>query len=126
MGNLHIAGATLHANFLQGVPAEGMQFKLLDTVVTTGEFNQLVLPELPQGLVWNTSQLYGDGLLTIDAAGLVGDFDGDGKVGFRDFLILSSTFGKVGAGLLADADDNDMVDFNDFLLLADNFGASRA
>ena len=125
-GTLHIAGSTLQVNLVDGTPAEGMQFQLIDTVATTGKFDHLVLPELPQGLVWNASELYSEGVLRIDAAELAGDFDGDGQVGFADFLILSSTFNQVGTDLQADANNDEVVDFNDFLILSDNFGARQS
>ena len=57
----------------------------------------------------------------------LGDADGNGEVGFSDFLKLSGNFGKVDA-VLADGDFNDdgnCAHFADFLLLAMNFGKSH-
>lgn len=52
-----------------------------------------------------------------------GDIDGDGEVGFGDFLQLSQTFGKrVDVGRGGDLDGDGHVAFADFLLLARNFG----
>ncbi len=66
-------------------------------------------------------------LLTCDlgvAPSIVADFDCDNEVGFRDFLLLSDTFGDAvdtpGAG--ADLDSDGMVGFSDFLLLSEDFG----
>lgn len=56
---------------------------------------------------------------------LAGDVDGDGLVGFSDFLLLSSNFGNTGEGLPGDLDENGTVDFGDFLILAHFFGASE-
>ena len=53
-----------------------------------------------------------------------GDIDGDGTVGFTDFLILSSNFGQTSNEDLLDGDlDGDgTVGFTDFLILSANFG----
>ena len=53
-----------------------------------------------------------------------GDLDFDGEVGFKDFLMLSSSFGKQFDVSYSDGDiDGDgRVAFSDFLMLAANFG----
>ena len=55
-----------------------------------------------------------------------GDADGDGKVAFADFLILSANFGKQVDAVWADGDFNEdgRVEFADFLILSENFGES--
>ena len=55
---------------------------------------------------------------------ILGDADGDGEVGFADFLILSSNFGKSNDVVFADGDfdSNGEVDFADFLILSQAFG----
>lgn len=50
------------------------------------------------------------------------DLDGNGIVGFSDFLMLSAQFGNSGAGLSADVDCNGVIDFADFLQMAGDFG----
>ena len=56
---------------------------------------------------------------------LAGDADGNGKVEFADFLLLSTNFGKQDAVWAdGDFDDNGNVEFADFLLLSTNFGKS--
>ena len=56
---------------------------------------------------------------------LAGDADGNGKVEFADFLILSTNFGKQDAERAdGDFDGNGIVDFSDFLALSTN-GAFR-
>ena len=54
------------------------------------------------------------------------DFDGDGAVGFTDFLLFSSKFGlsEGDAGFEAqyDLDGNGMVGFSDFLIFVQGFG----
>ena len=49
-----------------------------------------------------------------------GDINGDGEVGFGDFLILAKWFGR--PNQTADLDASGLVDFADFLQLAANFG----
>ena len=52
-----------------------------------------------------------------------GDLDGNGKVEFADFLILSGNFGnEVADHTAGDIDCNGTVEFADFLVLSGNFG----
>lgn len=56
-----------------------------------------------------------------------GDLDGNGKVEFADFLILSGNFGKaVTDHSQGDIDCGGTVDFADFLVLSGNFGREIA
>ncbi len=55
-----------------------------------------------------------------------GDFDGNGKVEFADFLILSTNFGSEADAAGGDVDCNGMVEFADFLVLSSNFGTDVA
>ena len=54
------------------------------------------------------------------------DFDGDGAVGFTDFLLFSSNFGlsegDAGFESRYDLDGNGMVGFSDFLIFVEGFG----
>lgn len=61
-----------------------------------------------------------DGALTCQPSR--GDIDGDGLVGFSDFLVLSREFGSQGNSLASDLDCDDRVGFSDFLILSGNFG----
>ena len=58
--------------------------------------------------------------------GKVGDFDGNGKVEFSDFLSFAQGFGKkkgdAGFNAVLDVDKSGAIDFPDFLLFAQNFG----
>jgi|GEM_PF-2563722 len=57
----------------------------------------------------------------------LGDIDGNGEVGFTDFLVLSESFGKPrGEYTQGDLDGDGRVDFPDFLILAENFGSTTA
>jgi len=55
-----------------------------------------------------------------------GDLNGDGRVSFADFLILSNHFGEPGSLGDGDVNGNGFVDFPDFLILANNFGSETA
>ena len=67
-------------------PTIGQSFNILDWLGTrTGTFSSLSLPALA-GLTWDTSQLYTTGVLSV-AAGLAGDFNGDGSVDAADYVV---------------------------------------
>jgi hypothetical protein len=57
---------------------------------------------------------------------LIGDFDGDGQVGFPDFLRFAGVFGRrvgdIGYNRLFDLNQDGRVNFPDFLLFAREFG----
>ena len=56
-----------------------------------------------------------------------GDADGDGTVGFLDFLALARNFGINNATIAeGDFDGNGSVNFLDFLVIANNFGTNSA
>ena len=54
------------------------------------------------------------------------DFDGDGVVGFSDFIQFAAKFGlsqgEMGYDILFDLDGNGTIGFSDFLILAQEFG----
>ncbi|MBT3603220.1 MAG: hypothetical protein HN521_09155, partial [Candidatus Latescibacteria bacterium] len=53
---------------------------------------------------------------------LPGDFDGNGEVGFPDFLAFAQAFGQDSPSLEADLNGDRRVDFADFLVFVQNFG----
>lgn len=54
-----------------------------------------------------------------------GDLDGDGSVGFPDFLVLSANFGAAATShTTGDIDCSGSVGFPDFLVLSANFGST--
>ena len=62
-------------------------------------------------------------VIDIEVAGVPGDANRNGKVGFEDFLIVSGNFGdEVEVGQNGDVDGDGTVAFNDFLLVSANFG----
>ena len=76
---------------------------------------------------WDLSRL-AEGIIVFDGAGgcdpnSQGDLDGNGKVEFADFLVLSGNFGNdVASHTEGDIDCNGKVEFADFLILSGNFG----
>lgn len=78
------------------------------------------------------SVLPGDNQLTLDprrakaelVPRLPGDVDGNGKVNFADFLILSANFGREDRVQISDGDLNrdSIIDFADFSILSQHFG----
>jgi hypothetical protein len=86
-GTATLAG-TLSINLLNGfMPAEGATYDFLNaaSIVTTGlTFD---LPTLTGNLAWDTSDFSATGVLSVVAAGIAGDFDNDGDVDGRDFLV---------------------------------------
>ena len=66
------------------------------------------------------------GTLAVALQNLKSDFDDDGQIGFRDFLLFAEKFGSQrGDGIydvLFDLDGDGIVEFSDFLILSENFG----
>ena len=60
-----------------------------------------------------------------DPTPLRGDVDGDGRVTFEDFRILSANFGTGTHRSEGDLDGDGAVTFRDFLALSANFGQER-
>ena len=50
------------------------------------------------------------------------DFDGDGEVGFSDFILFAQAFGGTDARF--DLNSDGLVEFQDFILFASAFGES--
>ncbi|WP_168206826.1 beta strand repeat-containing protein [Lacipirellula limnantheis] len=97
-------GGTLKVALIDGfAPVAGQSFDLLDWGSLSGTFSAIQLPTL-SGLAWNTSQLYTTGVLSLTAASRPGDFDLDGDVDGRDFLVWQrgGSPNPVSAGDLAD------------------------
>ena len=61
-------------------------------------------------------------VLTLEGVKLAGDFNGDGSVGFTDFLMFAGAFG--GTNPTFDLDGDGSVGFTDFLAFAAQFGKS--
>lgn len=76
---------------------------------------------LANGL-FGTVSVGSDQLSLTSTQAIAGDVDGNGKVEFADFLVLSDAFGGEGTWTDGDFDGNGKVEFADFLGLSTNFG----
>ena len=92
--------------------------KLFDVDPATGAVhNARDAERLPQGMGVSSTIRPGQ------PAKLIGDLNGDGKVGFDDFLTLSGNFGeKVDTRAEGDLTGDCQVGFDDFLMLSANYG----
>lgn len=85
-GALAFAGA-LEVSLYNGfAPSAGQSFDLFNWGSTSGTFSSLSLPSLV-GLAWNTSQLYTTGVLSLNAAGVPGDYNNNGSVDAADYVL---------------------------------------
>ena len=71
-------------------------------------------------------ELLDDFLADLEPASIRGDLDGDGVVGFADFLTLSSNFQERGQYTSGDLNKDGTINFDDFLILSGSFGKSGA
>src|SRR5262249_1443813 len=93
-------GGTLAVSLINSfAPVAGNSFDLFDWGTLAGTFTSLQLPPLAGGLVWDASQLYTTGLLSVVAAPLPGDFNHNGAVDAADYAVWRDTLGQSGAGL---------------------------
>ena len=73
-------------------PSSGQSFDILDWGSLVGAFSSLQLPALTGGLVWDTSQLYTTGVLSV---GLPGDFNFNGVVDGADYVVWRKGLGTI-------------------------------
>jgi autotransporter-associated beta strand protein len=99
-GSATLAG-TLSVNLLDGfMPEEGTSYAFLTAAGgITNSGLSFDLPALAGGLIWDTSDFFTSGVLNVVTAGLAGDFDNDGDVDGRDFLLWQR---NPGVGNLSD------------------------
>ena len=69
-------------------PSAGNSFDILDWGSLSGMFSTLQLPTLNGRIVWNTSQLYITGALSVMNTFYAGDFNRDGHVDAADILAM--------------------------------------
>jgi hypothetical protein len=109
------AGGTLEVLLDGYAPVEGDVFELFGFASASGSFS-FSLPSLTEGLDWDTSELLISGELSvIESIMEDADFDGDGDVDGRDFLIWQRGFGLTEQenNLLGDANGDGNVDAGD-------------
>jgi T5SS/PEP-CTERM-associated repeat protein len=80
-------GGTLQVLLLdENSPSAGAEFNILDWTGTSSGSFALALPALGGALTWNLSQLYSDGVLSVDNSGAGGDANADGLVDAADYV----------------------------------------
>jgi T5SS/PEP-CTERM-associated repeat protein len=83
-----ILGGTLDVVLNGFVPSGTHSFDILDwTGGISGTFSTLQLPTMNDTLIWDTSQLYTSGILSVTGPELAGDFNEDGNVDASDYVI---------------------------------------
>jgi T5SS/PEP-CTERM-associated repeat protein len=96
IGNASISSDTaLNVSLVGGfVPSAGDSFEILAVGGhLSGAFTTVALPSLAAELMWNTSQLYSAGTLSVTAAGLSGDYNADGIVNAADYTVWRDNLG---------------------------------
>ena len=133
-GSTERSNAMTYYRELNGEGAPWDQSTAFANLLFTGEFD---------GVLAIAGDCNGDGMVTVAdlscptnaelgetllALGIrAGDFDGNGDVGFADFLVLSASFGQADKSYAeGNIDGMGSVDFADFLLFSDNFGETAA
>jgi T5SS/PEP-CTERM-associated repeat protein len=86
-GNVEADGS-LTVSLVNGfAPHAGDTFNILDFASLTGSFDQVTLPALIGPIVWNTSQLYTTGVLSVASTGVPGDYNTNGVVDAADYVV---------------------------------------
>lgn len=73
-------------------PSAGDKFDILDWGGLAGTFSQVQLPTLTNG-IWNTSQLYTTGVISVEPSGLPGDYNHNGIVDAADYVAWRKSAG---------------------------------
>jgi len=101
-------------------PAAGQSFDILNWGTLDGEFFDVDLPTLA-GLVWDESQLYTNGVISLAAAGLLGDYSNNGVIDAADYTTWRDALTAGSASLINDPTPG-TVDESDFLYWRAHFG----
>jgi hypothetical protein len=123
IGGALMAGGTLDIDLLSYSPIAGDSFNLFDFSSSLGAFT-LDLPALAAGFNWDATNLLTTGELAVVATAIAenADFNSDGKVDGRDFLIWQRGFGGEASQATGDANADGHVDANDLAIWQNQFG----
>jgi T5SS/PEP-CTERM-associated repeat protein len=121
-GDLALDG-DLIVSILPGfTPTAGQSFNILDWNGTlSGTFSELDLPTF-DGLAWNTSQLYTNGVISLAAAGLAGDYNADGVVDAVDYTVWRNNLGDPNESDLNNNGDGGQVTASDYTWWKQHYG----
>ena len=129
--SLDVAGDLTPGGALQVVliddfaPDVGDTFDIFDWGTLTGAtFDEVELPELAGRKVWDISELYSEGEISVIGM-LDGDTDVDWDVDSVDLANLTAVFGEAG-DWHTDFNGDGRIDLTDFALMRANFGAGVA
>jgi hypothetical protein len=117
-------GGDLDVSLISGfVPAAGNTFTILTANLIGDTFDDIHLPLLSPGLVWDYAQTLTSISLSVAAA----DFNRDGVVDTADYILWSKTKNTTGGVPYAGADGNGDGTINDLDLAIwqNNFGNTR-
>jgi T5SS/PEP-CTERM-associated repeat protein len=122
-------GGLLEVALLNGfVPELGDSFAIMSaTGLLNLQLADSMLAPLPTGLGWELNHVGNALFLDVVAAGLPGDYNGDGTVNAADYTVWRDTLGQIGAGLAADGTgpagtSDGIVDQLDYDLWKSRFG----
>ena len=102
-------------------PSFAQTFDILDWGTLGGTFNMINLPGLDPGLVWETTDLYNTGEISV--TGLLGDANNDSVVSADDYGSVQLNFGDVGdINILGDANLDGVVSADDYGSVQLHFG----
>jgi T5SS/PEP-CTERM-associated repeat protein len=115
---------TLQVSLIGGfTPVAGQSFNLFDWASLSGTFDVLQLPALA-GLAWDTSELYTDGVLSVVAPGVDGDYNDDGAVNAADYVLWRKLNGT---SAVMPNDPNPLpIDGDQYLTWRGNFGQASS
>lgn len=89
-------GGTLNVSLIGGfTPAVGNTFDILDWSTLSGTFAGVQLPELGGRIVWDSSQLYTMGTLSVQNTFYLGDINRDSRVDVADVSALMAALSDV-------------------------------
>ena len=108
---------TLLVTLINFSPAADQSFNLFDWASTSGTFAALQLPALAGALVWNTSQLYTTGVLSVVSPGVPGDYNNNGSVDAADYVLW-----RKGGPLMNEVDTPGTVNAADYAAWRARFG----
>lgn len=107
-------------------PAEGDAFTLLTATTITGNFGQLTLPDLTNGLDWRVVRTPRRLTLRVVAPSTPGDFNNDGVIDAADYTVWRDTTGSTGPLLAADANGDELVNEADLAIWRSAYGVATA
>lgn len=118
-----LLGGDLDVTLFNYTPVVGNSFTILTAALISGNFDNINLPLLSPGFVWNISKT--NTALTLSVA--TGDYNRDGIVDAADYVLWrktrNTTTGTAYAG--ADGNGDSMINDLDLAIWRTNFGSTR-